>query len=216
MKVSCNALVELFQEIGWKQAPKKIKDDEWTLEKIRAVPKNVQEMEFESESAKELADKIVAALEADADVEFVLDRGDESSDTTEETPKKSKGKKVKSESTKEKLSKGKKLKSESSAKEKPSKGKKLKSESAKEKSGKKAVKGKMGTSEKMPKEKDKWGVRVGSQGSLAMSVLDKKKAKPMSEIVSAAGLSDTCYDFMKKMVMAGHVERTDGGFKLAK
>lgn len=194
MKVSCSALVELFQEIGWKQAPKKIKDDEWTLEKIRAVPKNVQEMEFESEAAKELADKIVAALEADVDVEFVLDRGDASSDAVEETPKKSKGK-------------GKDKKAEPDANKAESKPSKKKTASKKDSTKQKKQK------KESSVEKDKFGSRLDTRCAKINAVLSKKP-KTLSVITEESGASSVS-NHLATLMKKGYVVRTDKGYAVA-
>lgn len=71
------------------------------------------------------------------------------------------------------------------------------------------------TSPKAPAgETDALGTRLGTNFAKANSVLSKKPKK-MSDIVKEAGLSDTCYNHMNRLVKEGKVKKSDAGYALA-
>lgn len=119
MKVNRAVAKQLFLEIGWNSASSKMNKDEWVQEKLNAVPKNVEDVEFESEEAKELANAICKALEDGKEIEFELEGEVES---VSEKPTKGK----KSAAKEEKPAKGKKA-------SKPEKGEKKEKKEAREK-----------------------------------------------------------------------------------
>lgn len=58
--------------------------------------------------------------------------------------------------------------------------------------------------------------KISQLGEIGMSVLSYTVSKTMKEIVQEARLSDTCYDYMKKMIMLGKVIKEGKGYKLKK
>lgn len=64
-------------------------------------------------------------------------------------------------------------------------------------------------------ELDKFGSRNGSSTSKINAVL-ARKPKKMAQLIEESGLSGTHYDHLKKLIDAGHVEKTDKGFRLTK
>ena len=61
---------------------------------------------------------------------------------------------------------------------------------------------------------DKFGSRVGSQAAKINSCLTKK-AKTMAELMGEVGAESTFYNHLNKLVKAGHVAKTDDGYKIA-
>lgn len=64
-------------------------------------------------------------------------------------------------------------------------------------------------------EVDRFGTRKGTVYAKANAVLTAKP-KPMKQIVQEAGLKDTCYNHLKRLIAAGLVVKTAEGFAMAK
>lgn len=198
-------LVSLMQEIGWKAAEKKVKDEEWTNAKIRAIPKNVAEMEFESEDVKAMAETICKAIEDDEDVEFELSSGDaveQSEESAELDSEESAGKSAK------KKGKGK------------GKGKKDVVTSAKEKPSKKEKSVKADKPAKAAKEKktstvvrDKFGSREGTRCFKINAVLGKKP-KLLSTITEESGATSVS-NHLVTLVKKGYITKSEKGYAIA-
>jgi hypothetical protein len=68
-------------------------------------------------------------------------------------------------------------------------------------------------SSKAPAEVDKFGLRVGSEVSKALSVLTNKP-KNMKQIMEEAGMKDTRYSALKKLAEAGKIGKSEEGYFL--
>ena len=62
--------------------------------------------------------------------------------------------------------------------------------------------------------KDRFGARIGTNTAKFNSVLSGKP-KTMKQLMEAAGLSDTFYNHVGKLIQAGYIEKVDDGFKVA-
>lgn len=178
-----------------------------------ALRMNADSYEPEDKREKDLYDSLVSVADKQGTIEIVPD---EENTTTEENKVVNDTAVVESnEVTVEitakpaakKRSRGAKAKSDTNgaataAREKPRRGRKEKPEGKK-----KAVK------KDMPL--DKFGFPEGSFAARVNAVLTRK-FKKMKQIVEEAGLTNTAYDHLNKLVKKGIVERSDEGYRLAK
>lgn len=104
MKVDRKQLVDIFQEVGWHNAPSWANDDEKVLTKIRALPRNVDpENKIEDKALQAVLDEILEALKKDENAEFEI-TGEFQKPEKIKAPKPEKEEKV--EKTKSKKDKG--------------------------------------------------------------------------------------------------------------
>jgi len=203
MKVTRDAVVEMFQSIGFKTA------DQWSAKKIQVKVNNLQEFLADTKLPEEIMDdknhllnKIAKALDADEKVEV------EGAEELAES--KTSGKPAVTVHKAEKTKKAKKHETETGTQDEEEDVKKDKKvvKTAKTKKADKVVKEK-----KAGAEKDKFGCRVGTTAAAINKALTTKP-QTMRQLMAKAGSEGTVYNHMKALVEAGHVKKTDEGYAL--
>lgn len=189
MKLTKTNAVKLLQGLGIKSASEKKwsnKQIEDKLQKVASTPGALDPEKITDTEIKELLDDVLSSLNAGRPVEVVGGETSEKEKDVKTTEKKGTGDK---------------------------KGSKPKAEAVKSAAQTTKKKDK-GNPDKSSAEVDKFGSRVGSKLAKVNSLLSNKPIT-MSELVEKAELGDTCNKHMKKLIEAGHVVKTDEGYKLA-
>ena len=194
--VKRSKLVKLYGLLGFKTA------DKWDCKKFEKKVKSLPDfigqegIEFENEKAQKFVDGVLAALEEGKTIVVVDEIGDIDSQEPEPEAQEVETKKESEVAKPKKKTKAVKTKTKEKASEKVSA--KKKTENTK-------------TVNKV--ERDVFGSCVGSNLARVNACLSKKP-KTMGELVKQVGLKDSYYTHLGKLVEAGLVKKSEGGYSL--